>query len=103
MRAVVSLHVGPIEVMQVAMDFGGERSTVVGATAEYICGLRSSEPRVMWRVLVTGAALQESAGFYKLGASMQVNVGRQEHAVHALHGLALVMSESLGTTPADWI
>ena len=103
MRAVVGLHVGPIEVMQVPMDFGGERSTVVGATAEYICGLRSSEPRVMWRVLITAPALQESAGFYKLGASMQVNVGRQEHAVHALHGLALVMSESLGTTPADWI
>ncbi len=103
MRAVVGLHVGPIEVMQVPMDFGGERSTVVGATAEYICGLRSSEPRVMWRVLITAAALQESGGFYKLGASMQVSVGRQEHAVHALHGLALVMSESLGTTPADWI
>ena len=106
MRVVVSLHVGPIEVMQVPMEFGGQRSTVVGATAEYICGLRDGEPRVMWRVLVTGSALQESAGFYKLGASMQVSVGRQEqvvHAVHALHGLASELSEGLALMPADWI
>ena len=102
-RVLINLHLGPIEVHQVAMEFGGERSSVVGATAEYICGLRQGEPRVMWRVLATGPALQESAGLYKLGASMQVSVGRQEHAVHAVHGLVPGPGMDLPYTPADWI
>ena len=105
-RVVVNLHLGPVEVRQVAMEFGGERSTVVGATAEYISGLREGEPRVMWRVLATGPALQELAGYYKLGASMQVSVGRQEHSVHAVHGPLLGVprpGEDVPSTPADWI
>ena len=86
------------------MDFGGERSTVVGATADYITRLRDGEPRVMWRVLVTAPALKESAGFYKLGASMDVSVGSQEHTVHALQGLAPELSQAdLHVQAADWI
>jgi DNA-binding response OmpR family regulator len=103
-RVVVSLHAGPIEVIEVPMEFGGERATVVGATAEYINRLRDGEPRVMWRVLITAPALKESAGFYKLGASMDVNVGSQEHTVHALQGLAPEISlEGAPAHPADWI
>lgn len=102
-RVVVSLHVGPIEIIDVPMDFGGERSTVVGTTADYISRLRDGEPRVMWRVLITDQALKESAGFYKLGASMDVSVGTQEHAVHALQGLAPELSQGLAITAADWI
>jgi DNA-binding response OmpR family regulator len=103
-RLVVSLHTGPIEVVEVPMDFGGERSTVVGATADYITRLRDGEPRVMWRVLITAPALKESAGFYKLGASMDVSVGTQEHAVHALQGLAPELSQAdLHVQAADWI
>lgn len=102
-RVVVSLHVGPVEIVEVPLEYGGERSTVVGATADYISRLRDGEPRVMWRVLITGPALKESAGFYKLGSSMDVSVGTQEHAVYALQGLAPELSQSLAIAPADWI
>jgi DNA-binding response OmpR family regulator len=102
-RVVVSLHLGPIEIVQVPMDFGGERATVVGATAEYISRLREGEPRVMWRVLITEPALKESAGFYKLGARMDVNVGSQDHTVHALQGLEPTRSQGLSLRAEDWI
>ena len=103
-RVVVSLHAGPIEVMEVPMDVGGERSTVVGATADYISRLRDGEPRVMWRVLITDQALKESAGLYKLGASMEVSVGSQERTVHALQGLAPeIVQLDLQVQAADWI
>ena len=103
-RVVVSLHMGPIEVMPVPMDFGGERLTVVGATADYISRLREGEPQIMWRVLITDAALKASPSIYKLGASMEVSVGQQEHSVYALQGLASERSQSdLKVQPADWI
>jgi CheY-like chemotaxis protein len=106
-RVVVSLHAGPIEVMDVPMDVGGERTTVVGATADYVTRLREGEPRMMWRVVATDTALKASTGFYRLGASMEVSVGSQEHTVHALQGLMNDEVPNLDAEPlmqaADWI
>ena len=103
-RVVVSLHKGLIDVMDVPMEVGGMRATVVGATADYISRLRDGEPRVMWRVLITEPALKESAGLYKLGASMDVSVGSQEHTVHALQGLLAGPGHAdLSVQPVDWI
>jgi DNA-binding response OmpR family regulator len=102
-RIVVSLHMGPLDIVRVPLDFGGERDTVLGPTADYIARVREGEPSVMWRVLATGPAIAESAGFYKLGANLEVSVGSQEMAVHAVQGLAAQYSQGAITQPADWI
>jgi CheY-like chemotaxis protein len=102
-RIVVSLHVGPLDIVRMPLNFGGERETVVGPTADYIARVRGGEPSVMWRVLATAPALAECTGFYKLGASMEVSVGSQEMQVHALHGLAAPYTQGVPTQPADWI
>jgi DNA-binding response OmpR family regulator len=90
-RVVVSLHLGPIEIMNKPLDFGGERETVVGETADLIARLRGGEPALMWRVAATQAALQASTqgskGLYRQGAQMEVEVGSQDVNVYALLGL----------------
>jgi serine/threonine-protein kinase PpkA len=102
-RIVVSLHLGPLEIVRVPLNFGGERDTVIGATADYIARVREGEPSVMWRVLATAPALAESPSFYKLGASMEVSVGSQEMHVHALQGLAAPYCQGVPTQQTDWI
>jgi CheY-like chemotaxis protein len=86
-RVVISLHRGPIEVVSKPLDFGGERETVVGKTAELITRLREGEPPLMWRVAATHAATQAAQGLYRLGAQMDVSVGSQDVSVQALLGL----------------
>jgi DNA-binding response OmpR family regulator len=86
-RVVVSMHMGPIEIMRKPLDFGGERETVVGHTAELIARLRSGEPPLMWRVAATDAAVKAAKGLYRQGAQMDIEAGGQEVSVHALLGL----------------
>jgi CheY-like chemotaxis protein len=86
-RVVVSLHLGPIEIVSKKLDFGGERDTVVGETADLISRLRSGEPPLMWRVAATDAAIKVAKGLYRQGAQMDVEAGGQDVSVHALLGL----------------
>jgi DNA-binding response OmpR family regulator len=86
-RVVVSLHMGPIEIVQKPLDFGGERETVVGATAELIARMREGEPPLLWRVAATREALQAAKALYRTGAQTDISVGRQEVSVHAVLGL----------------
>lgn len=86
-RVVVSMHMGPIEIMRKPLDFGGEREVVVGHTADLIARLRDGEPALMWRVAATDAAMQSAKGLYRQGAQMQVEAGSQDVIVHALLGL----------------
>jgi CheY-like chemotaxis protein len=86
-RVVVSLHMGPIEVVRKPLDFGGERETVVGNTAELIGRLRAGEPPLMWRVAATDAAMQAAKGLYRQGAQMEIEAGSQDVSVHAILGL----------------
>ncbi len=102
-RVLTSLHLGPIDVVRVPLDFGGERDTVVGPTAEFMQRLRSSEPRVMWRVLGTEAAVAASAHAYRLGAQMALSVGSQEVRVHALQDLHPALSLGEALDAAAWI
>ncbi len=102
-RVVTSLHLGPIEVMRVPLDFGGERDTVVGPTAEFMQRLRDGEPRVMWRVMGTAAALAASPNMYRTGAQMEVSVGSQEVVVHALQGMHPDLSLGAAPDASAWI
>jgi DNA-binding response OmpR family regulator len=102
-RVVTSLHLGPIEVMRVPLDFGGERDTVVGLTAEFMQRLRDGEPRVMWRVMGTKAALAASPKIYRTGAQMEVSVGSQEVLVYALQGMHPELSLGEPLDASAWI
>jgi serine/threonine-protein kinase PpkA len=102
-RVVTSLHLGTIEVTRVPLDFGGERDTVVGLTAEFMQRLRDGEPRVMWRVMGTAAALAASPQMYRLGAQMEVSVGSQEVLVHALQGMHPQLSLGAAPDASAWI
>jgi hypothetical protein len=86
-RVVVSLHLGPIEIVSKQLDFGGERDVVVGDTADLIARLRSGEPPLMWRVAATNAAVSAAKGLYRQGAHMDIEAGDQDVSVHALLGL----------------
>jgi CheY-like chemotaxis protein len=86
-RVVVSLHRGPIEIIRMPLDFGGERDTVVGETAECIARMRSGKLPLLWRVAATDVAVQAAKGLYRQGAQMDVEAGDQELRVHALLGL----------------
>lgn len=103
LRVLTSLHLGPIDVVRMPLDFGGSRDTVVGDTAEFMQRLRDGEPRVVWRVLGTAAAVAASPKTYRLGAQMDISVGSQEVRVHALQEMnpALAMGEPLDA--AAWI
>lgn len=97
LRVLTSLHMGPIDVVCMPLDFGGSRDTVVGDTAQFMQRLREGEPRVVWRVLGTQAAVAASPNAYRLGAKMEVSVGSQEVQVHALQDMnpALALGEPL--------
>ncbi len=102
-RVVVSLHMGPIELLRKPLDFGGEREMVVGATADLIARVREGESPVMWRVLGTQAAVKASQNIYRLGAQMEVSVGSQEVTVHALLGLSGDPGTGERVDAAHWI
>ena len=103
LRVLTSLHLGPIDVVRMPLDFGGERDTVVGPTAEFMQRLRSSEPRVMWRVLGTESAVAASPNVYRLGAKMEVSVGSQEVRVHALQDMNPAISQGEPLNASAWI
>jgi DNA-binding response OmpR family regulator len=86
-RVVVSMHMGPIEIISKPLDFGGERDTVVGETADLISRLRSGEPPLMWRVVATEAAIKVAKGLYRQGAQTEIEAGGHDVSVHALLGL----------------
>jgi CheY-like chemotaxis protein len=102
-RVAIDLHVGSMEVVRVPLDFGGERDTVRGSAVQLLHALRTSEPRVMWRVLITDEALQQSPGLYRLGAKTEISVGTQDVIVHAVQGVVSVLAQGSGVEPAHWI
>ncbi len=102
-RVLTSLHLGPIDVVRMPLEFGGERDTVVGPTAEFMQRLRSSEPRVMWRVLGTESAVAASPNVYRLGAKMEVSVDSQEVRVHALQEMNPALSQGEPLDASAWI
>jgi CheY-like chemotaxis protein len=103
LRIGISLDFGGIDVVRKPLEFGGERDHVEGAMAHLIGRLREGEPPVMWRVLGTEAALQQSPGLYRFGAHMDVSVGRKDVKVYALQGVAELISEGSGVDPRAWI
>jgi CheY-like chemotaxis protein len=103
LRVLTSLHVGPIDVVRVPLDFGGSRDTVVGDTAEFMQHLREGEPRVVWRVLGTAAAVAASPKTYRLGAQMGISVGSQEVQVHALQEMNPAFSQGEPLDASAWI
>ncbi len=102
-RIAIGLHVGPIDVVRKPMASGGERDVVEGSTAQLLSGLREGEPRVMWRVLATETALRLSPALYRLGAHMEVSVGKQDVIVYAIQGVASELAEGSGVESAHWI
>jgi DNA-binding response OmpR family regulator len=102
-RVLTSLHLGPIEVVRLPLDFGGERDSVVGPTTDFMHRLREGEPQVMWRVLGTQAAVTASPTTYRLGAHMEVNVGGHEVLVHALQEMNPAYSLGESLSASDWI
>jgi CheY-like chemotaxis protein len=102
-RIVVSVHRGPIEVQRRPLDFGGERDTVIGETAQLIAQIRRGEPVLSWRVLGTGAAVQAMAGLYRLGAALDVAVGSQDVVAHALMGRHTMDASQSAAASADWV
>jgi hypothetical protein len=103
LRIGINLHLGEIDVVRKPLEFGGERDYVEGPTAAIIGRLREGEPPVMWRVLGTEAALQQSPGLYRLGAYIDVSVGRQDVKIYALQGVSELISEGSGVDPRSWI
>ncbi|NJM43666.1 MAG: hypothetical protein HC858_06240 [Brachymonas sp.] len=103
LRLLTSLHKGPIDVIRVPLDFGGERDKVVGPTAQFMHQLRDGEPRVMWRVLGTQAAVAASSNTYKLGAQMDISVGAQEVRVHALQAMNPAFNAGEALDASAWI
>jgi len=103
LRVLISLHYGPIGVVRLPLDFGGERDTVVGPTAEFIQRVREGEPRVLWRVLGTAAAVAASPSTYRLGAHAEISVGSQELKVHALQGMNPAWAQGEPLDDSAWI
>ena len=103
LRVLTSLHLGPIDVVRMPLDFGGSRDTVVGDTAEFMQRLRDGEPRVVWRVLGTQAAVAASPNAYRLGAKMEISVGSQEVSVHALQGMHPELLQGEPLDASAWI
>jgi CheY-like chemotaxis protein len=103
LRVLSSLHVGPIDVVRMPLDFGGTRDTVVGDTAEFMQRLRDGEPKVAWRVLGTAAAVAASPNTYRLGAQMDISVGSQEVKVHALQEMSPGLSQGEALDRSAWI
>jgi hypothetical protein len=103
LRVLTSLHLGPIDVVRVPLDFGGTRDAVVGPTAEFMKSLREGEPRVVWRALGTASALAASPNTYKLGAQMDISVGSQEVRVHALQDMNPTYSLGEALDASAWI
>jgi CheY-like chemotaxis protein len=86
-RVVISLHFGPIEVVSKPLDFGGERDTVIGETAELLAGLRRGGNALLWRVAATQAAIDAANSVFRLGTNMILEADAREVTVHALRGL----------------
>lgn len=103
LRVLTSLHLGPIDVVRMPLDFGGARDTVVGETAEFMQHLREGEPRVVWRVLGTQAAIAASPNAYRLGAKMEISVGGQDVLVHALQAMHPQLSLGEPLEASAWI
>ncbi|MBS7808101.1 response regulator [Variovorax sp. PCZ-1] len=103
LRVLTSLHLGPIEVVRMPLDFGGTRDTVVGDTAEFMQRLRDGEPRVAWRVLGTAAAVAASPNTYRLGAQIDISVGSQEVQVHALQDMNPALAQGEPLDASAWI
>ena len=103
LRVLTSLHLGPIDVVRMPLAFGGTRDTVVGDTADFMQRLREGEPRVVWRVLGTAAAVAASPNAYRLGASMDISVGSKEARVHALQAMNPALAQGEPLEAAAWI
>ncbi len=103
LRVLTSLHLGPIDVVRMPLDYGGERDTVMGPTAQFMKQLREGEPRVLWRVLATGAAVAASPQAYRLGVKMAVTVGDQDVQVHALQDMNPAHSLGEPLDSSAWI
>ncbi len=103
LRVLISLHVGPIEVVRMPLDYGGERDTVMGPTAEFIQGVRQGEPRVFWRVLGTADAVAASPSTYRFGAQTEISVGSQDRLVHALQGMNPAWAQGEPLDDSAWI
>jgi CheY-like chemotaxis protein len=86
-RVVVSLHFGPIEVVSKPLDFGGERDTVIGPTADLLARMRQGGDALLWRVAATEAAVAAAQGVFRLGANRMLDTDAQDVKVHALMGL----------------
>ncbi len=103
LRVLSSLHLGPIDVVRTPLDYGGERDTVMGPTAQFMKHLREGEPRVLWRVLGTAAAVKASPNTFRLGVQMAVTVGEQEVQVHALQDINAAFSAGEPLESSAWI
>lgn len=103
LRVLTSLHLGPIDVVRMPLDFGGTRDAVVGDTAEFMQRLRDGEPKVAWRVLGTAAAVAASPHTYRLGAQMDISVGTQEVKVHALQEMNPAFAQGEPLDASTWI
>jgi DNA-binding response OmpR family regulator len=102
-RVLTSLHFGPIDVVRMPLDHGGERDTVMGPTAQLMKRLREGEPRVLWRVLGTGAAVAASPQTYRLGVQMAVSVDNQDVQIHALQDMNPAFSMGEPLDASAWI
>ncbi len=103
LRVLTSLHFGPIDVVRMPLAHGGERDTVVGLTADFIQSVREGEPRVLWRVLGTAAAVAASHSTYRLGTQTEISAGSQELKVHALQGMNPAWAQGEPLADAAWI
>jgi DNA-binding response OmpR family regulator len=103
LRVLTSLHLGPIDVVRMPLDHGGDRDTVMGPTAQFMKHLREGEPRVLWRVLGTAAAVAASPQTYRLGARMVLSVMDQEVQVHALQDMNPAFSMGEALEASAWI
>ncbi|TAG27717.1 MAG: response regulator [Burkholderiales bacterium] len=103
LRVLTNLHLGPIDVVRMPLDYGGERDTVVGPTTQLMEHLREGEPRVLWRVLGTAAAVSASQNAYRLGTKMAVSVNGLEVQVHALQDMNPSLSLGEPLESSAWI
>ncbi len=103
LRVLTSLHFGPIDVVRMPLDYGGERDAVVGPTADFIQRVREGEPRVLWRVLGTDVAVTASPSTYRLGAQTEISAGSQELKAHALQGMNPAWAQGEPLDDAAWI
>jgi DNA-binding response OmpR family regulator len=103
LRVLTNLHLGPIDVVRMPLDYGGERDTVVGPTTQLMEHLREGEPRVLWRVLGTAAAVAASHNAYRLGTKMVVSVDGHEVQVHALQDMNPSLNLGEAVESSAWI